>query len=123
MSPGEKPGIRMQLETLLFRMHFKRFFVKSVPVSFLHIIWRRHETVFLQGVQANELREFRRSFYFLEKVRSEFGAVSVAIMCYRGALPNPQWLDHDEGKFIVISVVAFRIDFFRVILEALYRPF
>ena len=63
-------------------------------------------SAFLQGVQVNELKEFRCPFYFRETSQSDFGIETVSIWCYRGMLQDPQWLDRDDGKFLVSCVVA-----------------
>jgi hypothetical protein len=46
-----------------------------------------------QGTQVSELREFRRTFYQHMKSRNECNSFSVDIICYKGALKEPQWRD------------------------------
>ena len=61
-------------------------------------------SAFLQGVQVNELQEFRCPFSLLGTTQGEFGTKMLAIWCYRGMLPDPQWRDRDEGKLLVSSL-------------------
>ncbi|KAH0836433.1 hypothetical protein J3R83DRAFT_8038 [Lanmaoa asiatica] len=54
--------------------------------------------IFLQGVQADEQKEFRCPFSMMRSAQSEFGVEILPIFCYRGTLSDPQWIDHDEGS-------------------------
>jgi hypothetical protein len=50
-----------------------------------------HADLFLQGTQVSELREFRKPFQFTQKSRHSTNTVN--IMCYKGDLQDPKWLD------------------------------
>lgn len=63
--------------------------------------------IFFQGVQVDELKEFRYPFCMDQLTQSEFGVQVVPILCYRGSSSDPQWVDKDEGKFHAIAAIVF----------------
>ncbi|KAG8215047.1 hypothetical protein J3R82DRAFT_8456 [Butyriboletus roseoflavus] len=58
-----------------------------------------------KGVQTNEQKEFRHSFYHARAAQSDFGDELLSILCYRGTLPNPQWTDRDQDSFSTLCSV------------------
>ncbi|KAG2122351.1 hypothetical protein DEU56DRAFT_974525 [Suillus clintonianus] len=63
------------------------------------------ESILLKGTQVSELREFRKSFL---KIRQSPGACkshSSAIICYNGALQDPQWLDFDRSSYTPLCTI------------------
>lgn len=105
--PEEKPGVIMQLESSLSQGHSKEFSARFVPVRPSRGIFDADKITLLQGVQTNEQKEFRCSFCRLGATQSEFGDELLSILCYRGILPDPQWIDRDRGMFLAIFVIAF----------------
>ena len=43
--------------------------------------------------------EFRESFSLTESNPADFGIQTVRVMCYRGDLSKPEWVDQDPCKF------------------------
>jgi len=52
----------------------------------------------------SELREFRKSFYFTQKSRQTANH-SVNIMCYKGNLQEPKWLDIERSSFSTLCSI------------------
>jgi len=44
--------------------------------------------------------EFRDSFSVREINRTAFGTQTVRLVCYRGNLSNPEWVDQDQCTFL-----------------------
>jgi hypothetical protein len=43
--------------------------------------------------------EFRESFSLTERNPTDFGLQTVRLVCYRGSLSDPKWVDQDQCKF------------------------
>ncbi|OAX34644.1 hypothetical protein K503DRAFT_803418 [Rhizopogon vinicolor AM-OR11-026] len=67
----------------------------SIPNQFASIL--------LKGTQVSELREFRRPFNFIQKLRHTDR--SVDIMCYKGDLQDPKWLDLERSSFSTLCTI------------------
>ncbi|KAN0094933.1 hypothetical protein V8E55_003220 [Tylopilus felleus] len=52
-----------------------------------------------RGVQVREEMEFRESFSLRKSNPADFGEQVVRLMCYRGALSKPEWIDQDPSSF------------------------
>ncbi|OAX34711.1 hypothetical protein K503DRAFT_803366 [Rhizopogon vinicolor AM-OR11-026] len=62
-------------------------------------------SILLKGTQVSELREFRSPFSFLRKSRFECNSHSVQIICYKGDLQKPKWLDIEPSSFSTLCTV------------------
>jgi len=58
-----------------------------------------------KGDQVDQEKEIRHPFCFTHQNRTDFGSEQVEIMCYRGNLPNPQWLDEDSSSFAKLCTI------------------
>ncbi|KAF8552720.1 hypothetical protein OG21DRAFT_1498210 [Imleria badia] len=65
------------------------------------------KSILRKGVQANELKEFRCSLSLVATTKSDFGIEQLPILCYRGTLSDPQWIDCDEESFSTLCNVRF----------------
>ncbi|OAX34642.1 hypothetical protein K503DRAFT_859084 [Rhizopogon vinicolor AM-OR11-026] len=68
----------------------------SIPNQFASIL--------LKGTQVSELREFRQSFDFIQNSGCVVGH-AVDIMCYKGNLQEPKWLDVDRSSFSTLCMI------------------
>jgi hypothetical protein len=59
-----------------------------------------------KGEQVDEEKEIRHTFCFINKHQAEFGGEQMMIVCYRGNLSNPGWLDEDISSFTELRTVA-----------------
>ncbi|OJA08932.1 hypothetical protein AZE42_05319 [Rhizopogon vesiculosus] len=59
----------------------------------------------VNGTQVSELREFRSPFSLLRKSRFECNSHSVQIICYKGDLQKPKWLDIEPSSFSTLCTV------------------
>jgi hypothetical protein len=57
------------------------------------------ESILRKGTQVSELREFRKSFHTTRTSRGACKSHSTDIMCYKGTLQEPQWLDVERSSF------------------------
>ncbi|OJA12685.1 hypothetical protein AZE42_10334 [Rhizopogon vesiculosus] len=57
-----------------------------------------------RGTQVSELREFRKSFHFTQKSRQTANH-SVNIICYKGNLQEPKWLDVEQSSFSTLCTI------------------
>lgn len=51
-----------------------------------------------QDVRVSETEEFRRSYAITARNRGTLRRVEESILCYRGALALPQWVDEDNRR-------------------------
>ncbi|KAJ8595460.1 hypothetical protein M405DRAFT_929541 [Rhizopogon salebrosus TDB-379] len=68
-------------------------------------IANQFSSILLKGTQVSELREFRKSFDFNEKSRAACSSHSVDIMCYKGDLQDPKWLDVERSSFSMLCTI------------------
>ncbi|KAF8432654.1 hypothetical protein L210DRAFT_3650122 [Boletus edulis BED1] len=61
--------------------------------------------ILLKGDQVDEQKEIRYSFCFMNRYQAEFGGEQMNIMCYRGKLPHPRWLDEDSSSFAGLGTI------------------
>ncbi|KAF8431023.1 hypothetical protein L210DRAFT_3561370 [Boletus edulis BED1] len=61
--------------------------------------------ILLKGNQVDEQKEIRHSFCFMNRHQAEFGGEQMNIMCYRGQLPHPRWLDEDSSSFAGLGTI------------------
>ena len=52
-----------------------------------------------KGTNVTEEMEFMESFSLTECDPNDFGIQTVRLVCYRGSLSDPRWLDQDECEF------------------------
>ncbi|KAF8123254.1 hypothetical protein EV363DRAFT_1404011 [Boletus edulis] len=57
------------------------------------------------GRYVDEQKEIRYSFCFMNRYQAEFGGEQMNIMCYRGKLPHPRWLDEDSSSFAGLGTI------------------
>ncbi|KAI9573815.1 hypothetical protein HD554DRAFT_2012318 [Boletus coccyginus] len=70
------------------------------------IVPKAFRGILRKGVQANELKEFRCPFSLFGTTQSEFGVSKLSILCYRGTLLDPRWIDH---SFSTLCHVCFDV--------------
>ncbi|KIK43050.1 hypothetical protein CY34DRAFT_804214 [Suillus luteus UH-Slu-Lm8-n1] len=63
------------------------------------------QSILLKGTQVSELREFRESFFTTRKSLAACKRASTDIMCYKGALPDPRWLDVERSSFSTLCTI------------------
>ncbi|KAG2043940.1 hypothetical protein BDR03DRAFT_940307 [Suillus americanus] len=63
------------------------------------------QSILLKGTQVSELREFRKSFYTTRTSLTACKSASTDIMCYKGALQEPQWLDVERSSFSTLCTI------------------
>ncbi|KAI9569153.1 hypothetical protein HD554DRAFT_2204656 [Boletus coccyginus] len=63
------------------------------------------ETKLLRGNPVREDMEFRDSFSLTEKQPTDFGTQALSLMCYRGTLSKPKWVDEDESSFSTLCTI------------------
>ncbi|KAF8552722.1 hypothetical protein OG21DRAFT_1485974 [Imleria badia] len=73
----------------------------------LLMVPKAFQGILRKGVQANELKEFRCPFSFLGTTKAEFGIKQLPILCYRGTVSDPQWIDRDQESFSTLCNVRF----------------
>jgi len=73
----------------------------------LRLVPKAFKGILCKGVQASELKEFRHPFCLFGTTKAEFGFMMVPILCYRGTLSDPQWVDGDEESFSTLCYVRF----------------
>ncbi|KAG1718149.1 hypothetical protein EDB19DRAFT_1651288 [Suillus lakei] len=56
-------------------------------------------SILLKGTQVSELREFRKSFSAKRESPAACESHTTSIMCYKGALQEPQWFDVEPSSF------------------------
>ncbi|KAF8552294.1 hypothetical protein OG21DRAFT_1511667 [Imleria badia] len=57
------------------------------------------ESKLSKGAQVGEEMEFRESFSLTETKPTDFGLQTVRLVCYRGSLSDPKWVDQDQSAF------------------------
>ncbi|KAG2153153.1 hypothetical protein DEU56DRAFT_954958 [Suillus clintonianus] len=62
-------------------------------------------SILLKGTQVSELREFRKSFSTTSKSLAACKSHSAEIMCYKGALQEPRWLDTEPSSFTTLCTI------------------
>ncbi|KAG0708560.1 hypothetical protein DFH29DRAFT_423264 [Suillus ampliporus] len=65
----------------------------------------RFESILPKGTQVSELREFRKPFVCARKSLIACTSHSTDIMCYKGALQEPQWLDVERPSFSTLCTI------------------
>ncbi|KAG2353445.1 hypothetical protein BDR07DRAFT_1367118 [Suillus spraguei] len=68
------------------------------------------QSILLKGTQVSELREFRKSFITTRTSLAACKSVSTDIVCYKGALQDPQWLDVDRPSFSTLCTIHADLD-------------
>ena len=68
--------------------------------------------------------EFRESFSLTECDPKDFGIQIIRLLCYRGKLSDPQWVDQDECEFFPPLPRVFNLTqgHLSVFLSTLYYP-
>ncbi|KAG1746342.1 hypothetical protein EDB19DRAFT_1848493 [Suillus lakei] len=64
------------------------------------------EIILLKGTQVSELHEFRKSFQKIRKTLAGCMSHSSELLCYRGTLQEPQWLDSDRSSFTKLCTIT-----------------
>ncbi|KAF8549070.1 hypothetical protein OG21DRAFT_1515573 [Imleria badia] len=57
------------------------------------------ESKLRKGAHVREEMEFRESFSLTERNTGDFGLQTVRLVCYRGSLSDPKWVDQDQSAF------------------------
>ncbi|KAG2063017.1 hypothetical protein BDR04DRAFT_1111856 [Suillus decipiens] len=68
------------------------------------------QSILLKGTQVSELREFRKSFFTTRTSLVACRSANTDIMCYKGALVHPQWLDVDRSSFSTLCTIQADVD-------------
>lgn len=93
-------------------------------VCLLHLVARRilirsH----YKGAFVREEMEFLYPFSLTESTPEDFGVQNVRILCYRGQLPDPKWVDQDQCRFLTLCLtLSFRRGAFSIFFHVLYYP-
>ncbi|KAG1721510.1 uncharacterized protein EDB91DRAFT_1176212 [Suillus paluster] len=85
--------------------HSARQHTSFIDASGKPCIPNRFQSILLKGTQVSELREFRKSFYIVLKSLAACTSHSTDIMCYNGALQEPQWLDVERSSFSTLCTI------------------
>ena len=64
----------------------------------------------VKGAKVHEGVEFRESFSLTERDLSAFGEQTMYLVCYRGNISKPEWVDRDACKFFTFFVLRYRSD-------------
>ncbi|KAG2129861.1 uncharacterized protein EDB93DRAFT_1265156 [Suillus bovinus] len=70
--------------------------------TYLH---ERFQSILLKGTQVSEQCEFRKPFIATRKSLAACKNHSTDIMCYKGALQEPQWLDTEPSSFATLCTI------------------
>ncbi|KAG1734623.1 hypothetical protein EDB19DRAFT_1638867 [Suillus lakei] len=87
------------------REHLSRQHKSIIDVSGGTFIPDYFQSILLKGTQVSELREFRKSFYITRTSLAACKSASTDIMCYKGALQEPQWLDIERPSFSALCTI------------------
>ncbi|KAG2126241.1 hypothetical protein DEU56DRAFT_557062 [Suillus clintonianus] len=63
------------------------------------------QSILLKGTQVSELCEFRKPFYITPTSLAACESHSTDIMCYKGALQEPRWLDVERSSFSTLCTI------------------
>ena len=63
----------------------------------------------VKGAKVHEEMEFRESFSLTEKDLSAFGEQTVNLVCYRGNISKPEWVDRDACKSLMFFATRYRL--------------
>ncbi|PPQ91153.1 hypothetical protein CVT25_003058 [Psilocybe cyanescens] len=79
--------------------HIKRSSLKYQSASGAWYIPGAFDVILPRGTQVAETREFRRAFGKSRKEINALQTMSTSIMCYRGEIDSPEWIDVEPGMF------------------------
>ncbi|KAG1856935.1 hypothetical protein C8R48DRAFT_718351 [Suillus tomentosus] len=85
--------------------HLARQHKAVIDVDGKTYIHEQFESILLKGTQVSEQREFRKPFFATRKSLAECKSYSTDIMCYKGALREPQWLDTERSSFATLCTI------------------
>ncbi|KAJ8585555.1 hypothetical protein M405DRAFT_745130 [Rhizopogon salebrosus TDB-379] len=83
--------------------HQARKHTKFIDVAGHQSIPNQFSSILMKGTQVSELREFRKPFQFTQKSRHSTNTVN--IMCYKGDLQDPKWLDIEGSSFSTLCTI------------------
>ncbi|KAG1792838.1 uncharacterized protein HD556DRAFT_1378586 [Suillus plorans] len=85
--------------------HLARRHKAVIDVDGETYIHEQFESILLKGTQVSEQREFRKPFFTTRKSLAACESHSANIMCYKGALQEPQWLDTERSSFATLCTI------------------
>lgn len=85
--------------------HLVRQHKSFIDITGSRLIPDYFQSILMKGTQVSELREFRKSFSITRKSLAACRSASTDIMCYKGALPDPQWLDVERSSFSTLCTI------------------
>ncbi|KAG1830170.1 hypothetical protein EV424DRAFT_1581208 [Suillus variegatus] len=87
--------------------HLARQHKAFIDVDGKTYIPEQFESILLKGTQVSEQREFRKPFFQFatRKSLAECKSYSTDIMCYKGALLEPRWLDTERSSFATLCTI------------------
>ncbi|KAG2104014.1 uncharacterized protein F5147DRAFT_615286 [Suillus discolor] len=85
--------------------HLARRHKAVIDVDGKTYIQEQFESILLKGTQVSEQREFRKPFFATRKSLAECKSYSTDIMCYKGALREPRWLDIERSSFATLCTI------------------
>ncbi|KAG1903416.1 uncharacterized protein F5891DRAFT_1019283 [Suillus fuscotomentosus] len=90
---------------VLDREHLARQHKGVIDVDGETYLHERFESILLKGTQVSEQREFRKPFKATRKSIAACKSHSTDIMCYKGALQEPRWLDTEPFSFATLCTI------------------
>jgi len=90
--------------------HLARAQTWGVSADGLPVVPNVFQGILCKGVQVSELKEFRHPFCLLGATQSNFGVEVLPILCYRGTLSDPKWIDRDKESFSTLCTVSFNLE-------------
>ncbi|KAG2049397.1 hypothetical protein BDR06DRAFT_961567 [Suillus hirtellus] len=93
------------LYSALDREHLARQHKGVIDVDGQTYLHERFESILLKGTQVSEQREFRKPFKATRKSLAACKSHSTDIICYKGALQEPRWLDTEPSSFTTLCTI------------------
>jgi len=90
--------------------HVERESSKYRSASGIWYIPNAFETILPRKTQVSESKEFRRSLVRSSKRRESLRTVSSRILCYRGELETPKWIETEPEKYTVMCTITAQLD-------------
>ncbi|KAF8627755.1 hypothetical protein AX17_006121 [Amanita inopinata Kibby_2008] len=63
------------------------------------------DVILSRDTQVSETTEFRRSYWYTASSRNNLHHIKNEILCYRGHVQNPRWMDVDRASYFKLCVV------------------
>ncbi|PFH47372.1 hypothetical protein AMATHDRAFT_6813 [Amanita thiersii Skay4041] len=63
------------------------------------------DIILARGTQVSETTEFRRSYWYTKTSREEMTYVKNEVLCYRGTVKDPRWMDVDKDNYVKLCTI------------------